>query len=42
MAYSVELKDQQLLVILSLDDELEAEKRQEHYRNMLLDLLEKT
>lgn len=42
MAYSVELKDQQLLVILSLDDALEAEKRQEHYRNMLLDLLEKT
>ena len=80
MAYSVELKDKKLLVILSLDDALEAvgeyagnelkrylasyyevnladvdayekifdqmeqeaEKRQEHYRNMLLDLLEKT
>lgn len=80
MAYSVELKEKKLLVILSLDDALEAvgeyageelkrypasyyevnladvddyekildqmeqeaEKRQEHYRNMLLNLLEKT
>ena len=80
MAHSVELKEKKLLVILSLDDALEAvgeyageelkrypasyyevnladvddyekildqmeqeaEKRQEHYRNMLLNLLEKT
>ena len=80
MAYSVELKDKKLFVILSLDDALEAvgeyagdelkrylasyceinladvddyekifdqmeqeaEKRQEHYQNMLLDLLEET
>lgn len=80
MAYSVELKDKKLLVILSLDDALEAvgeyagdelkrylasyyeanladvddyekafdrmeqeaEMRREHYRNMLLELLEKT